>query len=264
MRSRRTRIRLARITGAAVVALALVTVPGSVQAQSPTCPGTGTDGAVNSPIEIDTSIACPATTPTLAIHYLPSVDGVVSLDDKSPTGGAPSDHDDLRFTPGGGTSYVMYGGSRYNLLNVHYHGEAEHKFAGQPFAPVEAHLVHELDGAAKGYVVLSVLVDSSNLGWTHHDELLLDPPTAVGTSKNVYAIDLQDLLPVNRTYYRYTGSLTTPDAGHVYYKPVNWIVFNEHSTANPNNVNDFRALWGSGGNKRLLQSNTPAPNIHVH
>ncbi|MEU7001584.1 hypothetical protein [Nonomuraea sp. NPDC046570] len=113
-----------------MVALALVTVPGSVQAQSPTCPGTGTDGAVNSPIEIDTSIACPATTPTLAVHYLPSVDGVVSLDDKSPTGGAPSDHDDLRFTPGGGTSYVMYGGSRYNLLNVHYQGDAEHKFAG--------------------------------------------------------------------------------------------------------------------------------------
>ncbi len=197
--------------------LALVAVPAGAQAHSPTCPGTGTDSAVSSPVVIDASIACPDGAPALSVVYALSVDGIVSLDDKAPTGGTPSDHDDLRFTPitptGSTPSHVVFGNQTYTLKNVHYHGLAEHKFASQPgFSPLEAHLVHELDGPALGYVVLSVLLNTGDNGWSEHDHLLHEPPSTVGATKNVFAVNLQALLPPpgSRSYYRYTGSLHHP------------------------------------------------------
>lgn len=134
---RLVRYRLAPVAVAAVFSLPFISLSTPVQAHVKPCHGTGTDSAVQTPVVIDRSAACPGTGPALAIHYPHSVDGTLLFQDKPPLDEA-SEHDDVRFVIGtGGTQpYITYGGQRYNLNNVHFHGHAEHKFAGQPFAPL--------------------------------------------------------------------------------------------------------------------------------
>ncbi|MFI6294944.1 carbonic anhydrase family protein [Nonomuraea sp. NPDC050790] len=246
---------------AAIVLLIPALLPSTAQARSPACPGPGTDAAVDSPVEIDAATACPARSPRLTIAYAPFATGTVTLQDREPLGGTPSEHDDLRFIPDGSASRVLFDGRTYLLRNVHYHGPAEHKFAGQGFAPLEAHLVHELAGSAEGYLVLSVLVNARP-GWSEHDDLLREPPAKLGATKRVSGVRLAALLPPpgRRTFYRYTGSLTTPE----YDKPVTWIVFERPGTAGPRHVADVRALWDEHGNKRSLQDNPIPPNVYRH
>ncbi|WP_162641843.1 carbonic anhydrase family protein [Streptosporangium sp. 'caverna'] len=259
------RHRLARMAAAAALPLLLVGSPAPAQAQdSPRCHSTGTDEAVESPIEIDRSAACPGNRSTLSVHYPHSVDGTVLFQDKPPLGGRPSEHDDVRFVIAsqGPQPYITFNGERYNLSNVHFHGHAEHKFAGQPFAPLEAHLVHERATLPKAYVVFSVLLDSKDQP-SQHDRLIASPP-ALGASKDVHHVDLDALLPADRGTYRYTGSLTTPDENGDYFKPVNWVVFDHRAHAGQKNVQAYRSLWDSAGNHRELQVGVPAPKVYAY
>ncbi|MFS1300808.1 carbonic anhydrase family protein [Streptosporangium longisporum] len=220
---------------------------------------------MQSPITIDRSVACPGHQVPIDVHYPQSVDGTLLFQDRAPVGEA-GEHDDVRFVIGAGGSqpYITYGGQRYNLINVHFHGHAEHRFAGQPFAPIEAHLVHEKATGPKGYVVFSVLVDSKEFhGLSEHDRLITSPP-ALGASRPLHGVHLRNLLPANHSTYRYTGSLTTPDESDVYFQPVNWVVFDRHAKAHPDNVQSYRSLWGAEGNHREIQENHPAPNIYSH
>ncbi|GAA0987058.1 hypothetical protein GCM10009555_065680 [Acrocarpospora macrocephala] len=259
------RYRLAPIAVAAVFSLPFISLSPPVQAQVKPCQGTGTDSAVQSPIEIDRSVACPGTQSALAIHYPYRVGGTLLFQDKPPLGEV-SEHDDVRFIIGTGGSqpYITYGGQRYNLNNVHFHGHAEHKFAGQPFAPLEAHFVHERATGPKGYVVFSVLIDAKTFrGLSQHDRLIKSPP-ALGESRSVQGVDLRAMLPDSHATYRYTGSLTTPDETGSYFQPVNWVVFNQHAKAHQNNIQSYRSLWGPEGNRRELQENDPEPNIYSY
>ncbi|WP_170321930.1 carbonic anhydrase family protein [Acrocarpospora pleiomorpha] len=250
---------------AAVFSLPFISLSTPVQAQVKPCQGTGTDSAVQSPVEIDRSVACPGTQSAFAIHYPDRVGGTLLFQDKPPLDEV-SEHDDVRFIIGTGGSqpYITYGGQRYNLNNVHFHGHAEHKFAGQPFAPLEAHFVHERATEPKGYVVFSVLIDARTFqGLSQHDRLIKSPP-ALGESRSVYGVDLGAMLPDSRVTYRYTGSLTTPDETGSYFQPVNWVIFNQHAKAHQNNIQSYKSLWGPEGNRRELQENDPEPNIYSY
>ncbi|MEU4831604.1 carbonic anhydrase family protein [Streptosporangium sp. NPDC023615] len=251
---------------AAAFLLPFITLPAPVQARAERpCHGTGTDAAVQSPITIDRSAACPGAQAPLEVHYPSSVDGTLLFQDRAPVGEA-GEHDDVRFVigTGGAQPYITYGGRRYNLINVHFHGHAEHRFAGQPFAPLEAHLVHEKATGTKGYVVFSVLVDSKDFhGLSEHDHLIASPP-ALGASRPLRGVHLRDLLPANHTTYRYTGSLTTPDESDVYFQPVTWVVFGQHARARQHDVQAYRSLWGAESNHREIQDNHPAPNIYSY
>ncbi|GAB1823491.1 carbonic anhydrase family protein [Herbidospora sp. RD11066] len=258
------RYRLAPLAAAAVLSLPLIAQSVPAQAQVKPCHGTGTDAAVQSPIEIDRSKSCPGSGPAIVIHYPASVNGTLLFQDKAPLGDI-SEHDDVRFLIGtGGTQpYITYGGERYNLNNVHFHGHAEHKFAGQATAPLEAHFVHT-KATGTGYVVFGVMIDAKTfLGQTEHDKLIKNPP-ALGASKAITGIHLNDMLPANRDTFRYTGSLTTPDEVGNYFQPVNWVVFDQHAKAHRLNVLGYRALWGAEGNFRELQENHPAANIYSY
>ncbi|GAA4561303.1 carbonic anhydrase family protein [Planotetraspora kaengkrachanensis] len=257
--------RFAVLSTAAVIGFAPFAVPVHGTSHQPPCGRAGTGTAVQSPVEIDRSAVCRRATPKLVIHYPSSVDGKIVFQDKAPIGGRPSEHDDIRFVIGGegARPYITLGGERYDLANVHFHGHAEHRFAGEPFAPVEAHFVHEKAAGGRGYAVLSVLLDRRGDGRTsEHDRLFTSPP-ALGTSRNIRNIHLRELLPAERTTYRYTGSLTTPDEEGTYFQPVKWIVFGQRAKAGRKGLQTFRSLWPAGeGNARELQPNTPPPTIY--
>ncbi|MDH5518510.1 MAG: carbonic anhydrase family protein [Gammaproteobacteria bacterium] len=144
-----------------------------------------------------------------------------------------------------GNSYLLAGGKRYNLIQFHFHAPSEHKIAGRA-SPMEMHLVHQAtDGrlAVVG-VMINRGVTNYNLqkAWDHL-------PSSVG-NVNTYGsitINASSLLPSDKSYYHYNGSLTTPPCS----EGVNWFVLQNPIQISPKQVKAFRNLVED--NARIIQ-----------
>ena len=119
--------------------------------------------------------------------------------------------------------YVTYGGTRYDLQQFHFHESSEHTIDGVRY-PLVLHLVHT-DAAGK-YLVLAVMVKEgeNSAPFTFLEQLL---PLAVDEPRTVNKrFALEQNLPLERQYYHYTGSLTTPPCS----EGVDWFVFRQPIT----------------------------------
>ena len=139
----------------------------------------------------------------------------------------------LRADPSG-TSEVEVDGHVSRLLQFHLHSPAEHTFAGRASA-AELHLVHA--DAAGALTVVGVLLEE---GEAHAAfEALVSTERAV--------VDPAALLPADRAYVAYRGSLTTPP----YSEGVTWRVLVQPITVSPDQLARLRALHD--GNARPVQ-----------
>jgi carbonic anhydrase len=119
-------------------------------------------------------------------------------------------------------------GRRYELVQFHFHRPSEERIAGRQFDMV-AHLVHK--DAEGRLAVVAVLLDKggaqpvvqqvwNNLPLEKGEELAARLP-----------IDLNQLLPEQRAYFTYMGSLTTPPCS----EGVLWMVMKQ-----PVQVSDYQ------------------------
>ena len=145
-------------------------------------------------------------------------------------------------TSPGNTLSVM--GRRYELIQFHFHRPAEERVDGRVFDMV-AHLVHkDPDGRL---AVVAVLLDRGQPNpiiqsvWNSLP-LERNEPLA-GTAP----LELEQLLPVNRGYYTYMGSLTTPPCS----EGVLWLVMKEPVTVSTEQIAIFSRLYPM--NARPLQ-----------
>jgi carbonic anhydrase len=102
---------------------------------------------------------------------------------------------------------IEVSGRRYDLVQFHFHRPSEERIDGRQFDMV-AHLVHkDIDGRLAVVAVLLSRGAAQPLIQTVWNNLPLEKgePQAVRTP-----VDLNALLPVERQYYTYMGSLTTP------------------------------------------------------
>ena len=167
------------------------------------------NGQKQSPINIEAAEPA-ALMPALVFHYEA---GPLKLRNNGHTIQADA-------APG---SWVEIGGTRYDLRQFHLHGPSEHTINGEA-APLEVHLVHE--NAHGQLAVIGVMVEPGaddnatlNLMARHapHDVGLRQMPET--------ALQPHTLLPAERGYWRYVGSLTTPPcsegvAWHVMRAPI--------------------------------------------
>jgi carbonic anhydrase len=112
----------------------------------------------------------------------------------------------VNYAPG---SSMTVGGTRYELKQFHFHLPSEEKINGKNYAMV-AHLVH---AAADGRTaVVAVLLDSGTAPNPFVSKIWEHLPAHEGPEQDAddVQIDLTELLPSNRGYYTFTGSLTTP------------------------------------------------------
>jgi carbonic anhydrase len=120
----------------------------------------------------------------------------------------------VNYAPG---SFIDVGGARYELLQFHFHKPSEEKIAGKAHDMV-AHLVHK--GADGKLAVVAVLLDKG-----------ADNPTIATIWKNLpkaretesapdAMVDAATLLPADKGYYSFQGSLTTPPCS----EGVRWFV----------------------------------------
>lgn len=115
-------------------------------------------------------------------------------------------------------SFVQIGEKKYSLVQFHFHAPGENEWDGKSF-PVEVHFVHKSE--AGELMVIGVWFEKGNMNYAYHDVFNSIPQKAgekLDFPKKV--IELAKLLPEEKTYYNFSGSLTTPPCA----EPVNWVM----------------------------------------
>jgi carbonic anhydrase len=131
---------------------------------------------------------------------------------------------------------IEVGGRRYDLLQFHFHRPSEERINGRQFDMV-VHLVHK--DAQGRLAVVAVLVEA---GRSHPvvqsvwNSLPLERNEEQGSP---VPIDLNQLLPEDRRYYTYMGSLTTPPCS----EGVLWMVLKQPAIVSPEQIGLFARLY---------------------
>ncbi len=136
-------------------------------------------------------------------------------------------------------------GRRYELVQFHFHRPSEERIDGRQFDMV-AHLVHK-DPEGR-LAVVAVLLDR---GSAHAvvQQVWNNLPLEKGEQLDARTpIDLSALLPADRRYYTYMGSLTTPPCS----EGVLWMVMQQPVTISQSQINIFARLYPM--NARPIQS----------
>ncbi|MBL8393387.1 MAG: carbonic anhydrase family protein [Candidatus Accumulibacter sp.] len=128
-------------------------------------------------------------------------------------------------------------GKNYELVQFHFHRPSEERVNGKSFDMV-AHLVHRSEDGR--LAVVAVLLEK---GVEH--PLIQTVWNNLPLEKNEYvtppglSIDLGQLLPADKSYYTYMGSLTTPPCS----EGVLWLVLKQPQQISPEQLAIFTRLY---------------------
>jgi carbonic anhydrase len=187
-------------------------------------------GKRQSPIDIRDGIKVELE--PVQIDYHPSAFGVIDNGHTVQVNVAP-----------GNTIDVM--GRRYELVQFHFHRPSEERIDGRQFDMV-AHLVHK--DAAGRLAVIAVLLERGAAQATLQS-VWNNLPLEKGEELRAKGqIDLQALLPADRAYYTYMGSLTTPPCS----EGVLWMVMKNPVPVSADQIGVFARLYPM--NARPVQS----------
>jgi len=134
-------------------------------------------------------------------------------------------------------SQMQLDGQTFKLLQFHFHHPSEHTHQGRSH-DMEAHLVHASDDGT--LAVLGVFITEGA-----HNKALGpvwdNMPMSAGPENRVGSVIVapERLLPDQRTFYRYYGSLTTPPCS----EKVIWSVYGMPIEASRAQVQKFAALF---------------------
>jgi carbonic anhydrase len=150
----------------------------------------------------------------------------------------------VQVTPAPG-SYIVADGVRYDLVQFHFHHPGEEAVKGK-LPDMTIHLVHK--SADGKLAVIAVRLNEGNANavlaglWPHL------PKTAGATDKMTDEMSPAGLLPTDRGYWTYEGSLTAPPCT----EGVRWFVFEQEAELSRDQLRSFAALYKV--NSRMLQS----------
>jgi carbonic anhydrase len=186
--------------------------------------GTCSTGKSQSPIAIDSASAKSEKLPPLMIDYRP---GPLHVIDNGHT-------IQVNVEPG---STISVGGTKYALIQFHFHKPSEEVIDGRQFAMV-AHLVHKDAAGNLAVIAVPLKAGAENPAiatvWRHL-------PKEKGHEESLHGVTISpgQLLPANRAYFTYTGSLTTPPCT----EGVRWFVLKSPNTASLGEITTFARLY---------------------
>lgn len=141
-------------------------------------------------------------------------------------------------------SSIKVNGMEYQLVQFHFHDPSEHTVGGKSYA-MELHLVHKND---KGELaVVGVLLESGKEDKAYGAVFANMPKKADEKKELKETVDAASLLPRTKTYYTYTGSLTTPPCT----EGVTWLVLKTPVQVSEAQIKAFKAIVGV--NNRPIQ-----------
>jgi len=189
---------------------------GDVDAASKVC----TVGSQQSPIDIQSSIR--SQLPPLQISWRAKPDMIVN-----------NGHT-IQVNSGAGNTLTV-GKDKYDLLQYHFHHPSEHLIGGKSY-PMEVHFVHR--NAAGTLAVIGVLMAAGKPNAAFKQIVAAMPPKA-GEPVKMPAADPNLMLPADRHYYSYAGSLTTPPCSEV----VNWLLLRAPIQVAQADIDAFAKLY---------------------
>ena len=148
----------------------------------------------------------------------------------------------VNYAPG---SSINIAGKNYQLLQFHFHTPSENKLGGKSF-PMEMHLVHKSKDGKLAVVAVFIETGSENQELKAAWEQM---PMQVGEHKKISnsPISAAKLLPKNKQYAQFKGSLTTPPCS----EGVNWVVLKSPIHVSKQQLAKFQKVVGE--NARPVQ-----------
>ncbi|WP_207184962.1 carbonic anhydrase [Rubrivivax gelatinosus] len=142
-------------------------------------------------------------------------------------------------------NFIGVGGRRYELVQFHFHRPSEERINGRQSEMV-AHLVHK-DSEGR-LAVVAVLLERGSAQPVVQSVWNNLPLEKNEEARANTALDLNQLLPTERGYYTYMGSLTTPPCT----EGVLWIVMRQPVAVSQDQIDIFSRLYPM--NARPVQS----------
>ena len=212
--------------------------PAVVPAKWSTLPGDAAcSGTHQTPINLTARVERPRDLPNLVFRYKPSS---LSMTNNGHT---------VQMTYEAGSTLGRVGdNATWTLAQLHFHAASEHTVEGRSY-PLEMHLVH-LDAAGKPAVVVAVFIqagrENAALAQAFHE---LPAKTGDTTARAGEMIDAGALLPADKTFMTYEGSLTTPPCT----EGITWYVMKAPIEASPAQIAAYTRLEHLAHTHRPIQ-----------
>lgn len=133
-------------------------------------------------------------------------------------------------------SAATIAGAEYQLVQFHFHHPSEEKINGKAF-PLVAHLVHKSADGKLAVVAVLFKLGKENAAL---QPVFADLPAKEGETKTLAAgLNPGDLLPADRAYYAFMGSLTTPPCS----EEVRWQVLKSPVELSAAQLKAFKKLY---------------------
>jgi len=142
-------------------------------------------------------------------------------------------------------SSVTIANQTFELKQFHFHSPSENHIEGKSF-PMEAHLVHADKNG--NLAVVAVMFEEGNTNstikalWSNMPEKQSDKH-----SLSSLKINAMSLLPNEKSYYRFNGSLTTPPCT----EGVEWFVMKQPVTVSKQEVEAFEHVMHHSNNRSV-------------
>ncbi|MGR5231310.1 carbonic anhydrase [Vibrio rotiferianus] len=143
-----------------------------------------------------------------------------------------------------GNNTLKVDGKDFTLKQFHFHTPSENHVDGKEY-PLEAHFVHSDEDGNLAVVAVFFKVGEANPALA---KLLQNIPDKEQNVAIKAAFDADALIPMDKEYYRFNGSLTTPPCS----EGVRWLVLKEAQSISPEQVKEFAKVMGA--NNRPIQA----------
>ncbi|MGH8700384.1 MAG: carbonic anhydrase [Burkholderiales bacterium] len=139
-------------------------------------------------------------------------------------------------------SSLTVDGRTFELRQFHFHAPSENKVSGKQF-PLEGHLVHADKDGNLAVVAVMFQEGAANALLAKLWEKM---PAKAGDRNALPAgLSVSQMLPADRDYYRFNGSLTTPPCS----EGVWWLVVKKPMTVSKAQVDQFSKAVGFANNR---------------
>ncbi len=139
-------------------------------------------------------------------------------------------------------------GHSFNLVQVHFHAPAENEIDGRRY-PLEAHFVNADEQGNLAVVAVMFREGKRNAGLAR---IWPQMPQSKGSPVPLQGKFLPaTLLPASLSYYRYSGSLTTPPCS----EGVRWLVLRTPLQASKEQIQAFERIMGHATNRPVQPLN---------
>jgi carbonic anhydrase len=151
----------------------------------------------------------------------------------------------VNYQPG---SVLGVNGHDFELKQFHFHSPSEHHINGKSY-PMEVHLVHaDKDG---NLAVVGVMFEEGAENEALKKLWRAMPEKADGKRSLTSTFPVDGILPINRDYYRFNGSLTTPPCS----EGVLWLILKHPIIVSKEQIGQFHHVMQQPTNRPIQPAN---------